>query len=189
MKRPLPESDSTDEPHAKRQKSIEDKPPRSIADKVAQDGYDRVDAIISDLKSSITDQLAELRYVKDGDDVMTRDSAVASVLKFKKNAFGLFKRELSYPRPPENLEVLDALDPTDDLQSNASGNVMLSVFGEARGHGSCIPAFNNPSMRPVIRVRPSAPLGKLAYLTESRRPRSSPTLFPFLLIRTRSLRR
>ncbi|KAI0448222.1 hypothetical protein F4803DRAFT_14127 [Xylaria telfairii] len=131
LKRPLPEPDSTDEPYAKRQKSVEDKPPRSIADKVAQDGYDRVDTIISDLKSSITDQLAELRYVRDGDDVMTRDSAIARVLKFKKDAHGLFKRELSYPRPPENLELLDALDPTDDLQSNASGHVMLSVFGDA----------------------------------------------------------
>ncbi|KAI0487013.1 hypothetical protein F4859DRAFT_510794 [Xylaria cf. heliscus] len=131
LKRPLSESDSTDEPDAKRQKSIEDTSPRSIADKVAQNEYERVDAIIADLKSSITDQLAELRYVKDGDDFTTRDSAIARVLEFKKNAHALFKRELSYPNPPENLDVLNALDPTDDLQSNASGNVMLSVFGEA----------------------------------------------------------
>ncbi|KAI0554743.1 hypothetical protein F4679DRAFT_579084 [Xylaria curta] len=132
LKRPLSEPDPTDdEPHAKRQKSVDDKLARSIADKVAQDGYDRVDVIVADLASSITDQLAELSYVKDGDDFTTRDSAIARVLEFKKYAHDLFKRELSYPKPPENLEVLNALDPTEDLQSNASGNVMLSVFGEA----------------------------------------------------------
>ncbi|KAI0454668.1 hypothetical protein F5B21DRAFT_514563 [Xylaria acuta] len=131
LKRPLSDSDSADEPHAKRQKSVEGKPPRSIADKVALDEYDRVDAIIADLKSSITDQLTELHYVKDGDDFTTRDSAIARVLEFKKNAHEIFKRELSYPKPPENLEVLNALDPRDEIQSNASGNIMLSVFGEA----------------------------------------------------------
>jgi hypothetical protein len=53
------------------------------------------------------------------------------VLEFKKNAHGMFKRELSYPEPAEGLKVLQALDPTDDLQSNASGHIMLSVYGEA----------------------------------------------------------
>ncbi|KAI0531674.1 hypothetical protein GGR58DRAFT_222946 [Xylaria digitata] len=131
LKRPLSESDPTSEPDAKRQKSVEDKQPHSIADKVAQDGYDNVDAIIADLKSSIADQLAELRYVGEGDDYSTRSSSIARVLEFKKNAHGLFKRELSYSQPSHTLEALEALDPADDPPSNASGNVMLSVFGEA----------------------------------------------------------
>ncbi|TGJ81864.1 hypothetical protein E0Z10_g6882 [Xylaria hypoxylon] len=132
LKRPLSEFDPTSEPNAKRQKSVEDKsPPHSIADKVTQDLYDNVDAIIADLKSSIADQLAELRYVKEGDDFSTRNSAIARVLEFKKNAYGLFKRELSYLNPSHCLETLAALDPADGLQPNASGNVMLSVYGEA----------------------------------------------------------
>ncbi|KAI0425583.1 hypothetical protein F5Y09DRAFT_95756 [Xylaria sp. FL1042] len=131
LKRPLPEPDPTSEPDAKRQKSVENRLPCSIADKVAQDRYDSIDAIVTDIKSSITDQLAELRLVKEDDDFLTRESAVARVLEFKKSAYGLFKRELSYPRQSQGLEVLAALDPAGDLQSNASGNVMLSVFGEA----------------------------------------------------------
>ncbi|KAI0968489.1 hypothetical protein F4678DRAFT_201195 [Xylaria arbuscula] len=131
LKRPLPEFDSTSEPDAKRQKSVENRLPRSIADKVAQDGYDSVDAIITDIKSSITDQLAELRLVKDDDDFSSRESAIARVLEFKKRAYGLFKRELSYIGASHSLRVLGTLEPGDDLQSNASGNIMLSVFGEA----------------------------------------------------------
>ncbi|KAI1277312.1 hypothetical protein F5Y07DRAFT_363746 [Xylaria sp. FL0933] len=131
LKRPLPDSDRTSEPDAKRQKSVEDRLPRSIADKVAQDAYDSIDAIVSDLKLSITDELAELRLVKEGDDFSTREAAVARVLEFKKSAYDLFKRELSYPKSSQDPEVLAILDPADDLQSNASGHVMLSVFGEA----------------------------------------------------------
>ncbi|KAI1193056.1 hypothetical protein F5X97DRAFT_53704 [Nemania serpens] len=132
LKRPLPESDSTSEPQAKRQKSVEDRPPRlSIADKVAQDDYDRVDAVIADLTSSIADQLAELRGIQGAEDPAARDSAIARVLEFKKHAHGLFMRELSYPHASQRLEVLDCLDPINDLQSDASGHVMLSVFGEA----------------------------------------------------------
>ncbi|GAP92125.1 hypothetical protein SAMD00023353_6600030 [Rosellinia necatrix] len=131
LKRPLSEPDLTGEPHAKRQKSVEDKLPRSIADKVAQDRYDRVEAIIADLKSSITDQLAELRHAEEGEDYTTRDAAIARVLEFKKNAYGLFKRELSYPKPSPGLEALEVLNPIGDLSSNASGNVMLTVYGDA----------------------------------------------------------
>ncbi len=131
LKRPLSESDPSSEPDAKRQKSVEDRLSHSIADKVAQDAYDTIADIIADIKSSITDQLAELRLATEGDDFSTIESAIARVLEFKKNAHGLFERELSYPRPSPSLEVLAALDPANDLQSNASGNVMLSVFGEA----------------------------------------------------------
>ncbi|KAJ2968156.1 hypothetical protein NUW58_g10281 [Xylaria curta] len=131
LKRPLFESDSTSEPDAKRQKSVDVEPHHSIADKVAQDGYDCVDAIITDLRSSITSRLAEIQYAEDGEDSTARDYAIAHVLEFKKNAHALFKRELSYPKLSQDLEVLEPLEPIDDLQSNASGNLMLSVFGEA----------------------------------------------------------
>ncbi|KAI0872314.1 hypothetical protein GGS24DRAFT_502957 [Hypoxylon argillaceum] len=131
LKRQLSEPDRTSEPQAKRHKSVEDKLPLSIADKVAQDAYDCVETIIADLASAITDQLAELRHVEEGEDFTASDSAIARVLEFKKQVHGLFKRELSYPSPSQSLEVLEALDPANDLQSNASGNVMLSVYGEA----------------------------------------------------------
>ncbi|KAI1112367.1 hypothetical protein F5Y14DRAFT_271065 [Nemania sp. NC0429] len=131
LKRPLPELDPNSEPHAKRQKSVPDTSQSSIAEKVARDDYDRVDAIVADLASSIADQLTELRALQAGEDSAARDSAIARVLDFKKHAHGLFMRELSYPHPSQRLEVLDSLDPINDLQSDATGHVMLSVFGEA----------------------------------------------------------
>ncbi|KAI1124621.1 hypothetical protein F5Y10DRAFT_25198 [Nemania abortiva] len=130
LKRPLPEPDSASEPEPKRRKSEVDILRPSIADKVAHDEYDSAETIIADLNSSITDQLAELRCVE-GEDYAAPDSAIARVLEFKKGAYTLFKRELSYLKSSRGLEALEALDPANDLQSNASGNVMLSVFGEA----------------------------------------------------------
>ncbi|KAI0506491.1 hypothetical protein F5B22DRAFT_650604 [Xylaria bambusicola] len=131
LKRPMPEPDPTGEPEAKRQKSVENRLPYSIADKVAHGEYANVEAFIVDIKSSITDQLTELRLAKDGDGFSTLESAIAPVLAFQKNAFGLFKRELSYPRPSKDLEVLAALDPANDMQANVNSNIMLTVFGEA----------------------------------------------------------
>lgn len=131
LKRPLSEPELAGEHSAKRQKSVEDKPQRSIADKVAQDQYDRVDTIIADLKSSITEQLTELQHIEEGGDYAVNDAAIARVLEFKKSAHGLFKRELAYSGSAEGLAALEALNPAGDLQSNASGKVMLSVFGDA----------------------------------------------------------
>ncbi|KAI1430888.1 hypothetical protein GGR50DRAFT_145830 [Xylaria sp. CBS 124048] len=131
LKRPLAESDSAGEPAAKRQKSADPKPQLSISEKVDQGAYDRVEPIIADLASSIADQLAELRHVKEGEDPRASDAVIARVLEFKKHAYELLKRELSYPQPSQALEALQVLDPTVDLQSNAGGNIMLSVFGEA----------------------------------------------------------
>ncbi|GAW24585.1 hypothetical protein ANO14919_141740 [Xylariales sp. No.14919] len=145
LKHPLPEPDPTSEPDAKRQKSVDNQPPQSIADKISQDRYDNVDAIIADLESAIADQLAELRDMQEGDDFSTRNSAIAGVLKFKKNAHGLFKRELSYPNSSHSLEALAALDPADDLQSNACGSVMLSVFGEAPRPRQLYSSLQQPS--------------------------------------------
>ncbi|KAI1821609.1 hypothetical protein F4861DRAFT_450470 [Xylaria intraflava] len=131
LKRPLPESDPANEPAAKRQKSVEPKPQQSIAEKVAQGSYDNVEKIIADLTLSIADLLADLRYANDADDPKARDPVIAQVHEFKKNAYELLKRELSYTRSSEGLEALQALDPSNDLQSNSGGNVVLSVFGEA----------------------------------------------------------
>ncbi|KAI0202826.1 hypothetical protein F4808DRAFT_59944 [Astrocystis sublimbata] len=134
LKRPLRELDSTEEPDAKRHKSEEVKPPpRSIADKVAQNAYDRVDAIVADLGSSIADRLAELHDVKHKDGLTDRESSISRILGFKKKAHSLFERELSYPTPLQNTEVLSAIEPTsmDTLQSSSNCNVMLTVFGEA----------------------------------------------------------
>ncbi|KAK5625235.1 hypothetical protein RRF57_000951 [Xylaria bambusicola] len=131
LKRPLPEPDPTGEPDAKRQKSVENRLPYSIADKVAQNEYANVEAFIVDIKSSITDQLTELRLAKDGDGFSTLESAIAPVLSFQKKAHALFKRELSYSRPSDDLDALAALDPANDMQANVNSNVMLTVFGEA----------------------------------------------------------
>ncbi|KAI1361131.1 hypothetical protein F5Y08DRAFT_27921 [Xylaria arbuscula] len=131
LKRPLPEPDPTSEPDAKRQKSVENRLPYSIADKVAQGEYADVDALILDLKSSITDRLGELRLMKEGDEFSSLESAIAPVLEFQKKAYELFKRELSYPKPPNDLTVLAALDPATSMQPSVASNVMLTVFGEA----------------------------------------------------------
>jgi len=131
LKRPLPERDPNAEPEAKRQRSVEGKTQLSIADKVSSDVYHDVEAIIADLHSSITDELANLRFTKEEDDSTAREQAIAHVLGFKKQAYELFRRELSYPQPSRSLKALQALDPTHDVVSNANGNVMLTVYGEA----------------------------------------------------------
>ncbi|KAI1636013.1 hypothetical protein F4809DRAFT_641876 [Biscogniauxia mediterranea] len=131
LKRPLPEPTPSDEPDAKRQKSVDSTPFPSIADKVANDEYRDVEAIITDIKTSITDQLAELRHVEPGKDTKQADLAIASIIEFKQKAYGLFRREMTYPRPTHVPEVLRSLDSTNDLDSNASGNMVLTVFGDA----------------------------------------------------------
>ncbi|KAI5922926.1 hypothetical protein F4810DRAFT_228298 [Camillea tinctor] len=131
LKRPLPESTPSDEPDAKRQKSVDGTPFPSIADKVANDEYRDVEAIIIDLKTSVTEQLAELRQTEPGKDPKEADLAIASIIDFKQKAYGLFRREMTYPRPTHVPEVLRSLDSTNDLDSNASGNMVLTVFGDA----------------------------------------------------------
>ncbi|KAI1331573.1 hypothetical protein F5Y16DRAFT_271375 [Xylariaceae sp. FL0255] len=132
LKRPLVDvgHDPTDEPEPKRQKSVDHKP-SSIADKVAQGQYHDVNTIVADLQSALADTTAELRRVVKGEGLADSDSAIASVLAFKKKAHDLFFRELSYARPAEAHKILQAFGTIDDLQSNADGKIILSVFGEA----------------------------------------------------------
>ncbi|KAI0475485.1 hypothetical protein GGR56DRAFT_666466 [Xylariaceae sp. FL0804] len=131
LKRPLPDADPAVEPDAKRKRPDDAHPLPSIADKVARDEYQSVDAIISDVKDSVSDLLGELRSAEPNKTNEANDTAVARTLDFKKKAHGLFRRELSYPEVGPVPDVLGELESTSDLQSNASGNMMLTVFGEA----------------------------------------------------------
>ncbi|KAI1080392.1 hypothetical protein F5B20DRAFT_540436 [Whalleya microplaca] len=132
LKRPLPDADSAVEPDTKRQKSEDGSSLPSIADKVAKEEYEDLDGFIDDIKTSTTHQIAELQDVDPEKDTVASDEALAKTIDFKLKAYGLFKRELTYPKPPQNLPAaLRTLDATSDLQSNASGNMVLTVNGEA----------------------------------------------------------
>ncbi|KAI2471566.1 hypothetical protein F4781DRAFT_102263 [Annulohypoxylon bovei var. microspora] len=131
LKRPLPDPDDcSNEPQAKRKKPDDGNPLPSIADKVAQEQYGDVDSIIVDIKSSITDHLAELRHVEPGQDIKTNDEVIAKIIEFKRQAYGIFKREMAYPDNHSVCGVLEELNSISDLQSNASGNMVLLVSGE-----------------------------------------------------------
>ncbi|KAI2606735.1 hypothetical protein GGR54DRAFT_406592 [Hypoxylon sp. NC1633] len=130
LKRPLPDpQDSLDEPQAKRKKSDDWSPP-SIADKVAREQYEDVDSIIVDIKTSISDYLAELRDIKPGQDTESNDEAIAGIINFKREAYGIFKREMTYPNKASHSVALRDLESISDLQSNAGGNIVLTVNGE-----------------------------------------------------------
>lgn len=131
LKRPLPDTeDSPDEPQAKRKK-IDDGSQPSIADKVAREQYEDLESIIVDLKTSISDHLKELRDVQPGQTPKANDEAIAKIIDFKRHAHGLFQREIDYPTNARISEVLRDLESISDLQSNASGNIVLTVNGEA----------------------------------------------------------
>ncbi|KAI1210224.1 uncharacterized protein F4807DRAFT_73473 [Annulohypoxylon truncatum] len=131
LKRPLPDpEDSSNEPQAKRKKPDDGNPSPSIADKVAREQYGDVDSIIVDIKASITDNLQELRQVEPGKDSKANDEAIAKIIDFKRQAYGLFKREIAYPDNTRASGVLEELNSISDLQSNASGNMILVVNGE-----------------------------------------------------------
>ncbi|CAJ2509615.1 Uu.00g146410.m01.CDS01 [Anthostomella pinea] len=132
LKRPLSEPDNPDEHETKRQKSDNGASLPSIAGKVARDGYEDAESILIDLKTSITNQLAELRRVEEGKDTKGNDAAIAQVVEFKRKAHALFRREMTYPNLTHVPDALRALDSTNDLQSNASGNMVLSVYGETK---------------------------------------------------------
>ncbi|KAI0381433.1 hypothetical protein F5Y04DRAFT_81958 [Hypomontagnella monticulosa] len=132
LKRPLPDpEDSSDEPQAKRKKP-DDGSSLSIADKVAQGKYDDLDSIIVDIKNSITDHLAELRDVQPGGDTRANDEAIARIIDFKRQASGIFKREMAYPNNTQVSAALQGLDSISDLQSNASGNIVLTITSELK---------------------------------------------------------
>ncbi|KAI2635683.1 hypothetical protein GGS26DRAFT_589354 [Hypomontagnella submonticulosa] len=132
LKRPLPDpEDSGDEPQAKRKKS-DDGSSLSIADKVTHEKYDDLDSIITDIKTSITDHLAELRDIQPGQDTRANDEAIARIIDFKRQASGVFKREMAYPNNTHVSAALQGLDSISDLQSNASGNIVLTITSELK---------------------------------------------------------
>ncbi|KAI0007909.1 hypothetical protein F4779DRAFT_628799 [Xylariaceae sp. FL0662B] len=131
LKRPLPDPDTSGEPEAKRQKSEDGSLLPSIADKVANEEYEDLDGFIADIKFSTADQIAELQDIDPGMDTMANDEALAKTIDFKQKAYGLFTRELTYPKPTRLPAALRTLEATTDLQSNASGNMVLTVSGEA----------------------------------------------------------
>ncbi|KAI1770176.1 hypothetical protein F4818DRAFT_272866 [Hypoxylon cercidicola] len=132
LKRPLPNTeDSPDEPQAKRKKIDDGSSSLSIADKVAREQYDDLDSIIVDLKISISDHLRELRDVQPGQNTKANDEAIAKIIDFKRHAHGLFKREIDYTSNARISGALRDLESISDLQSNASGNIVLTVNGEA----------------------------------------------------------
>ncbi|KAI1768434.1 hypothetical protein GGR53DRAFT_409745 [Hypoxylon sp. FL1150] len=132
LKRPLPDiEDSSDEPQTKRKKIDDGLSRPSIADKVAREEYEDVHSIIVDLKTSISDHLRELQDVRPEQNTKANDEAIAKIIDFKRHAHGLFKREIDYPTSASVSEVLQDLEQISDLQSNASGNIVLTVHGEA----------------------------------------------------------
>ncbi|KAI1399020.1 hypothetical protein F4819DRAFT_489015 [Hypoxylon fuscum] len=132
LKRPLPDNgdSSPGEPQAKRKKTS-DGTPLSIADKVAQEYYEDLDNIILDLQTSITDLLKQLRVVQPGQNLKANDEATAKIVEFKRQAHNIFKRELTYPGNARISQALQGLETISDLQSNASGNIVLTLNGEA----------------------------------------------------------
>ncbi|XXH01521.1 hypothetical protein Hte_007881 [Hypoxylon texense] len=132
LQRPLLDTeDSADEPQAKRKKIDDGLPPLSIADKIAREEYEDLESIIVDLKTSIIGHLRELRDVQPGQDTKGNDEAIAKIIDFKRHAHGLFKREMGYPNSTRISEALRDLESISDLQSNAGGNIVLTVNGEA----------------------------------------------------------
>ncbi|KAI1139148.1 hypothetical protein F5Y05DRAFT_339902 [Hypoxylon sp. FL0543] len=131
LKRPLPDpEDASDEPQAKRKKPDNGPPRLSIADKVAQERYGDLDSIVIDIKTSISEQIEELRDVQPGQDPRSNDEAIAKIIDFKRQASGIFSREMAYPDKTDVPQVLRELDAISDLQSNAGGNIVLTVNGE-----------------------------------------------------------
>ncbi|KAI1645231.1 uncharacterized protein F4817DRAFT_317943 [Daldinia loculata] len=131
LKRPLPDpEESSGEPQAKRKKPDDGTPLLSIADKVAREQYDDLINVITDVKISIADHLAELRNIQPGQDAKVNEEAIAKIIEFKRQAYNIFKRELSYPYNPRVSDVLHDLNLINELQSNASGNTVLTIIGE-----------------------------------------------------------
>ncbi|KAI0023381.1 hypothetical protein F4780DRAFT_78607 [Xylariomycetidae sp. FL0641] len=133
LNRPLSEPNASEEPEPKRKKTDEasSAASRSVADKVAKDEYEDIDSILADLASSINDQIADLYDVNDVSAAKANEAAIAQVIEFKKETHELFRRELTYSNVSQLPEALGALDPTNDMRSNATGQMLLSVFGDA----------------------------------------------------------
>ncbi|GFP54936.1 hypothetical protein ACSS6W_002836 [Trichoderma asperelloides] len=109
--RPLsaPESESEDEPHAKRQKSAEPPMKLSITDKVAADAYTSLDAIAADLASAVKASLSEMDLgPSDPGARAVSMKRAAQINEFRDRAMDLLRREKAYPntrQEPANGEV------------------------------------------------------------------------------------
>ncbi|KAH6652039.1 hypothetical protein BKA67DRAFT_660808 [Truncatella angustata] len=131
LKRPLPDFEPSDEPDAKRKKAEDGSAQPSVSDKAAKGHYAHLDAVLADIKAAFKDQLAELRDLDTDKVTKDTDVAIAKTIAFDQKARELYRREVSYPSTTQKASVLRELDQSSDLQSNASGNMILKVFGEA----------------------------------------------------------
>ncbi|KAH8668444.1 hypothetical protein BX600DRAFT_434981 [Xylariales sp. PMI_506] len=170
LKRPLPADQRlSDEPSAKRTKAEDGSPLLSIADKAAKDEYADLESVVADIKASVKDQLSELRAIQPDKVTKTNDEAIAKTFAFDQKARELFRREISYPNSIQNPSVLRALDSATDLQSNASGNMVLSVYGEAPRPRQLYSSLQQPV------VTPENPLGSIRPLRENGLPKGIKT--------------
>lgn len=119
---------------------------------------------MTDIKASVRDQLAQLRNLDADKVTKDTDIAVAKTIAFDRKARELFRREISYPETTQNAAILRELDPSSDLQSNATGNVVLRVFGEAPRPRHLYTSLQQPV------VTPDQPLGAIQPLREGSLP-------------------
>lgn len=130
----MPDPESTQEPFAKRQKPADrgNDAALSVAGKAARDHYANLESVLRDIKACVKDQLAELQAIGPGEATKANDEAVAKTIAFGQKASEFFRRETTYPNPTRDAATLRALDTAGDLQSNASGNIVLSIYGDAQ---------------------------------------------------------
>ncbi|CRK41516.1 hypothetical protein BN1708_001840 [Verticillium longisporum] len=126
LQRPLRVTETENEPDAKRQKSSNGAAAVTIADKVAQEQYTLLDDLADDLLAAAADQLAELESSRNGADAEENRTFVDGLVRFKKKALELFRREKNYPR--------GASDPQQKMQPDAAtaGRVVLTLSGSGR---------------------------------------------------------
>ncbi|KAM0324816.1 hypothetical protein ACHAQA_007782 [Verticillium albo-atrum] len=147
LRRPLRVSETENEPDAKRQKSFNGDAPITIADKVAQDQYTLLDDLANDLLATAADLMAEVAPVREGVDAEKNDTLVDGLVRFKKKALELFRREKSYPR--------GAFDPQQKFRPDpaTSGRVILSVAGngpQGRQLFSSLPSAASPAVDKIL---------------------------------------
>ncbi|ETS75435.1 hypothetical protein PFICI_12379 [Pestalotiopsis fici W106-1] len=164
LKRPLPDPEDSDEPSAKRNKSEDGSTQPSVTDKAAKGEYADLSAVMLDIKASVKDQLDQLRNLDADKVTKDTDIALAKTIAFDRKARELFRREISYPSTTQNPSILREFDPSSDLQSNATGNVVMRIFGEAPR-----PRHLYTSLQQPVKT-PDNPLGAVQPLRESNLP-------------------
>ncbi|KAK2591602.1 hypothetical protein QQS21_010699 [Conoideocrella luteorostrata] len=188
LKRPVQDSQPTDEPDTKRQKSSEPPSLKSISDKIASDAYSHMEEIASDVMSAADAALSEIRSkAPDGSGSIANTKTRNRIAEFKQQAVAIFERERAYPKTP----ALAAPDGWDGSRSASSkGQTILSVVGYApqeRRLFSSLPLsqdidltdFNLPPGVTFSRVAPSNPQERTQTLGELfSSPRPLPPLQP-----------